>query len=65
MRVCDAGADCKRPGEAVSERGLRHDFAGYGWYCKFHPECCPGEMDGTTCDKSHPPGWTPLWKEKT
>jgi len=56
---CDSD-DCPRPDDALddgSDENYPHTFSGYGWYCKYHPECCPGAMDGTDCSYEHPEGW--------
>lgn len=43
IEACDA-EDC--PGRIGP---TDHSFSGYGWYARFHKECCPGEMDGSPC----------------
>lgn len=71
---CAAGTECKRPSRwarAVSGRplagevgtGRDHMFAGYELYAVFHPECCPGFMDGSPCEQEHPEGWEPADRE--
>ena len=49
---CDSDK-CPRPKEILPEN-YEHAFAGYGYYVKFHPECCPLQMDGSDCDYEHP-----------
>lgn len=61
MRFCESHfvSECKREnagGSAELADGIDHDFAGYGYYIRFHPECCPREYDGTTCEDEHPDG---------
>ena len=52
---CD-NDDCPRPREPVDDG---HAFSGYGYRVKFHPECCPRELDGTTCAGDHHTGPRP------
>lgn len=68
MPVCDAGYDCRRPRVVVGARrlpghldpeGIAHGFAGYGFWVQYHPECCPGHVDGSVCEYDHPDGWMP------
>lgn len=32
-----------------------HSFSGYGFWVAFCADCCPGEYDGTTCEKHTDP----------
>lgn len=54
---CDADEGCRTPDVELS--GDYHSFAGYGWFLRFHPECCPGGMDGSSCHRDHPDDWAP------
>lgn len=54
MAWCD-NDDCPHPRTNEFYIGTPvHTFSGYGWYCVFHPECCPQTMDGTDCERDHP-----------
>lgn len=57
MAYCDK-KDCPDPESHVADN-IDHMFSGYGWIARFHPECCPGDMDGTVCTNEHPDGWKP------
>ena len=46
---------CDECGKAVGDDA--HKFAGWGFFVKYHPACCPGEVDGDRCDEDHPEGW--------
>lgn len=50
--ACD-NPDCVRPEERVSDNEA-HEFSGYGFYVKYHPECCPRWEDGMDCLHEHP-----------
>lgn len=54
-----AGTECERWPSTFVGDNEQHSFSGYGFWISFHPECCPGWMDGTACRKEHPAGWTP------
>lgn len=30
-----------------------HSFSGYGFYVKYHEECCPRTVDGSDCGFNH------------
>jgi hypothetical protein len=47
---------CDKCGREIEERGMSqlHNFSGYGFWVKYHPECCPRQMDGSDCELEHP-----------
>lgn len=52
MPFCDSDT-CKQPKDYIDEN-TTHNFSGYGYLVHFHPSCCPRELDGSRCNRSHP-----------
>ena len=49
------GPYCAKCGYSLDEVAgtIDHMFCGYGYMIQFHPECCPVEYDGQTCEAEH------------
>jgi hypothetical protein len=51
---CD-GDKCPRPNEPITGGVTNiHCFSGWGFFVKFHPECCPRDVAGDKCMLRHP-----------